>query len=239
PPPPRRARAPRTTQNSCTPPAPPHTPPAIKPPPPRRTEVQKYLAAKFEATIRVKPEEVTAALSAPERATAGTIQQRIAALNKGRRSLDKIQALYDVGPPPRTYLLKRGNHERPGEEVEWGFPTVLSDPPRSDSPSPPSDGGEGKKRGTRRPVGPTSGRRTALAAWLTEPNSRASALLSRVMVNRLWQHLFGRGLVPTPENFGLSGEPPTHPELLDWLSSEFVRGGWRIKPMLKLMMTST
>src|SRR5262249_4005362 len=83
------------------------------------------------------------------------------------------------------------------------------------------------------------GRRLDLAKWLTEPNSRAAGLLSRVMVNRLWQHLFGRGLVPTPENFGLSGEPPTHQELLDWLSSEFVHNGWRIKPMLKLMMMST
>jgi hypothetical protein len=59
------------------------------------------------------------------------------------------------------------------------------------------------------------------------------------MVNRLWQHLFGQGLVPSPENFGLGGERPTHPELLEWLSVEFVRGGWRIKPLLKLLMTSS
>src|SRR5262245_66526251 len=59
------------------------------------------------------------------------------------------------------------------------------------------------------------------------------------MVNRLWQHLFGRGLVATPENFGLSGEPPTHPELLEWLAAEFARGGWRVKPMLRLMMASS
>jgi hypothetical protein len=64
-------------------------------------------------------------------------------------------------------------------------------------------------------------------------------LLARVQVNRLWQHAFGQGLVPTPENLGRSGEPPTHPELLEWLSSEFVRGGWHVKPLLKLLMTST
>jgi hypothetical protein len=59
------------------------------------------------------------------------------------------------------------------------------------------------------------------------------------MVNRLWQHLFGQGLVRTPENFGLSGEPPTHPEMLEWLAGEFARTGWRVKPMLRLLMTST
>jgi hypothetical protein len=198
---------------------------ALETPPARRNEVQKYLAGKFEAGVRVKPEEVTAALGAADKAAAATIQQRIAGLTKERRSFGKIQALYDVGPPPRTHLLKRGNYERPGEEVQPGFLTALSD-----SAGPASRTG---------PAGPTSGRRLALANWLTEPNSRAAALLSRVMVNRLWQHLFGRGLVPTPENLGQSGEPPTHPELLEWLSSEFVRGGWRVKPMLRLMMMSS
>jgi hypothetical protein len=123
-------------------------------------------------------------------------------------------------------LLKRGNHETPGKEVEPGFPSALSDPGRPVAIPGPAAAAE------------TSGRRTALAQWLTRPDSRASALLARVMVNRLWQHLFGQGLVPTPENFGRSGEPPTHPELLEWLSDEFTRSGWRIKPMLKLMMTS-
>jgi hypothetical protein len=78
-----------------------------------------------------------------------------------------------------------------------------------------------------------------LAKWLTDPQSRASALLARVIVNRVWQHLFGQGIVATPDNFGRLGEPPTHPELLEWLSSEFVRGGWRIKPLIRLMMGST
>ncbi|MBI1917202.1 MAG: DUF1553 domain-containing protein, partial [Planctomycetes bacterium] len=199
---------------------------AIETPPARRTPVQKYLAGKFEAALRIKPEEVTASLSAADKAAAGTIQQRIAALNQEKRSFGKIQALYDVGPPPRTYLLKRGNYERPGEEVEPGLLSVLSDPARPASVSP-------------RFAGPTSGRRSALASSLTERDSWAAALLARVMVNRLWQHLFGRGIVPTPENFGLSGEPPTHPELLEWLSGEFVHSGWRIKPMLKLMMMSS
>src|SRR5262249_42872262 len=64
-------------------------------------------------------------------------------------------------------------------------------------------------------------------------------LLARVTVNRIWQHLFGQGIVATPDNFGRLGERPTHPELLEWLSSEFVRGGWRVKPLIRLMMVST
>src|SRR5439155_17195102 len=128
---------------------------AVETPPARRTPVQKYLAGKFEVALRVKPEEVTVALSAADKAAAGTIQQRIAALNKERRSFGKIQALYDVGPPPPTYHLKRGNYEKPGEEVEPGLLTALSAPPRPDSAS-------------ARPAGPTSGRRLALAKWLTE-----------------------------------------------------------------------
>jgi hypothetical protein len=84
----------------------------------------------------------------------------------------------------------------------------------------------------------TSGRRTALARWLTEPDSPAAALLARVMVNRLWQQLYGRGIVATPDNFGIQGQAPSHPELLEWLSARFIAGGWRVKPLVKLMMTS-
>src|SRR5262249_61284591 len=80
----------------------------------------------------------------------------------------------------------------------------------------------------------------AWARWSTDPASRARGLLARLMVNRVWQHLYGQGIVATPENFGLGGEPPTHPELLEWLSFEFTHsGGWRIKPLIKLLMTST
>jgi hypothetical protein len=192
-----------------------------------RNEVQKYLAAKFEAMLRVTPEQLTAALNPADRTEVNRINAQIAALQATRRAHGKIQALYDVGKPPPTYLLKRGNFETPGEEVPPGFLSVLSDAARPE-PIP-----------TRSPAGATSGRRLAFAQWLTEQGSRPAALLARVMVNRLWQHLFGQGLVPSPENFGRSGEPPTHPELLEWMASEFAQSGWRVKPMLKLLMTST
>jgi hypothetical protein len=206
---------------------------ALATPADRRNEVQKYLAGKFEPLLKVKPDEVTAALSPADRATQGDLTGQIAAANRRRRSFDRIQALYDVGPPPPTYLLKRGNHDTPGAEVQPGFLSVLND----------SSTGVAEVSATSatnpRPAGLTSGRRTALANWLTDPQWRSSALLARVMVNRIWQHLFGQGIVPTPDNFGQLGERPTHPELLEWLSSEFVRGGWRIKPLIRLIMTST
>src|SRR5205807_471569 len=80
--------------------------------------------------------------------------------------------------------------------------------------------------------------RLALAKWLTDPEQGAGHLLARVIVNRLWQHHLGRGLVGTPNDFGAQGEAPTHPELFDWLAGELIRGGWKLKPIHKLIMAS-
>lgn len=198
---------------------------ALETPPAKRNEIQKYLAGKFEQSLKVTPAEIASAMPAAERKTAERLEQQLAHLAGQRRTWGKIQALFDVGPPPPTHFLKRGNHDSPRGEVQPGFLRALTDsgkPIAIPAPAPPG----------------SSGRRLALAQWLTQPDSRASALLARVLVNRLWQHLFGDGLVPTPENFGLSGEPPTHPELLEWLASEFAAQGWRIKPMIRLLMTS-
>ena len=81
----------------------------------------------------------------------------------------------------------------------------------------------------------TSGRRLALAEWLVSPDN---PLTARVIVNRIWHHHFGRGIAPTLDNFGKMGESPTNPELLDWLAIEFVKRGWSIKQMHRLIMTS-
>ena len=81
----------------------------------------------------------------------------------------------------------------------------------------------------------TAGRRAALAKWLADP---ANPLTGRVIVNRLWQYHFGTGLVATTSDFGVRGEPPSHPELLDWLATEMVSAGWRLKPIHRLMVTS-
>src|SRR5205807_7440915 len=84
----------------------------------------------------------------------------------------------------------------------------------------------------------TSYRRRALAEWLTDTRDGAGQLLARVIVNRLWQHHMGRGIVATPSDFGTRGERPTHPELLDFLAGELIKNGWRLRPIHKLIMTS-
>ena len=86
-----------------------------------------------------------------------------------------------------------------------------------------------------KPMTKTSGRRSALAKWIANKNNPLS---TRVIVNRIWQHHFGQGIVPTPNDFGTLGEPPSHPELLDWLTMRFVENGWLMKPLHKLIMTS-
>lgn len=128
-------------------------------------------------------------------------------------------AMTDVGPEsPPHYLLKRGNWQKRGEEVEPGF--IASIDNRNAEPK------------SRRS---TSGRRTELANWIANDKN---PLTARVMVNRIWQHVFGRGIVPTSSDFGLTGDLPTHPELLDWLASEFMRSGWNIKAMYRALVLS-
>lgn len=123
--------------------------------------------------------------------------------------------------PPKTHVMVRGNPHVPGKEVAPGFPEVLGVP----APSIPEAA----------PGAKTSGRRTVLANWLASPDN---PLTARVFVNRVWQYHFGRGLVPSPNDFGKLGEGVTHPELLDWLASEFVAGGWQVKKLHKLMLLS-
>lgn len=121
---------------------------------------------------------------------------------------------------PVTHLLRRGNPGSPGEAVEPGFLSVLSS--AIPSITPPTSGG-------------SSGRRRALADWIAAPENPMTA---RVMVNRVFQHHFGRGLVRTPSDFGVQGSVPTHPELLDWLAAEFIRDGWSLKRLHRLILTS-
>ena len=122
---------------------------------------------------------------------------------------------------PDTFLLARGNPALKGEKVTPGFLQVLGATEPQIPELPP-----GIK---------STGRRTALANWITSP---ANPLTARVMVNRIWQHHFGRGIVRSPSNFGYQGDKPTHPELLDWLASDFVANGWRLKSLHKTIMLS-
>ena len=116
------------------------------------------------------------------------------------------------GKPPSTYTHIKGAYLSRGELVTAGTPAALHPFPRN---------------------APLN--RLGLALWLTDPHN---PLTARVTVNRLWETLFGRGIVETSEDFGTQGSPPTHPELLDWLATEFLRRRWSIKAMLRLMVTS-
>jgi hypothetical protein len=122
--------------------------------------------------------------------------------------------------PGPIHLLSRGDIQKPGEEVQAGTLTAL----RSSLPGfdLPSDTPEGQ-------------RRLRFAEWLVHPDN---PLPARVQVNRLWHYHFGQGLVETPSDFGFNGGEPAHPELLDWLAREFVRSGWSVKHMHRLIMTS-
>jgi mono/diheme cytochrome c family protein len=126
---------------------------------------------------------------------------------------------------PSTHVLIRGNAATPGKRVEPRFPLVLCPSRQAATPVIPKPAAESK----------TSGRRRVLAAWVS---SADNPLTARVLVNRVWQHHFGRGLVATPSDFGRNGAAPTHPELLDWLAADFVEHGWRLKRFHKILMTS-
>ncbi|MFO1095525.1 MAG: DUF1553 domain-containing protein [Planctomycetaceae bacterium] len=190
-----------------------------------RTEVQRYLADRFKDLAKISDDDVKATLTADEQLAIRDAESAIAAAEKQRRRYGKIQALYDVGSPPATHLLTSGDYLLPAEEVAPAFLQILS-PGNSTSIAV-----------TDAPAG-SSGRRLAFARRLTQPDTPASGLLARVYVNRVWQHLFGEGLVATSENFGAQGSTPTHPELLDWLSRRFIADGWRTKSLIRLVVMS-
>ncbi len=122
---------------------------------------------------------------------------------------------------PPIKLLKKGDPNRPGAVVEPGHLSAMPDLDKPFAP-PPKDA-------------KTTTRRLQLATWIADPKN---PLAARVWVNRVWQHHFGFGLVRTPDNFGFTGDKPTHPELLDWLAAEFIANGGRTKPLHRLLLMS-
>jgi hypothetical protein len=134
-----------------------------------------------------------------------------------------IRAVFDLGEPSPTYILRRGNYLARGPLVAPGVPSVLTDGRTPLDIRPPW------------PAAKKTGRRLALARWVTQKDQ---PLTARVMVNRVWKHHFGEGIVRSLDNFGKVGAPPTHPELLDWLAIYFVEHRWSVKELHRVMMNS-
>jgi hypothetical protein len=230
---------------------------AVLKPESERTPGERLLAVQV-LSVGVPQKEVEAALSPEDAARVKALAERIEACEKERpekpptaeivtdgdyryapdgygdeivgcrecrvRPAEPGSYLHEGSAPyqvPASYFLIRGDPFSKGSKTTPGFVTAATygDPPTSI----PREGGR------------TSGRRLALAEWLVSPSN---PLTARVEVNRIWYHHFGRGIVATLDNFGRMGERPTEPELLDWLAVEFVKRGWSIKEMHRLMMTS-
>lgn len=189
-----------------------------------RTEVQKFLLQRYEGTLTIKLTDIAKA-DEGFRKEKEEIDRQLKEEKERLKPEPRIRALFDLGPePPPTRILLRGDATTPGALVTPGALSVLS--AKIAPYTVPKLAYESK----------TTGRRLALARWLVEPNH---PLTARVMVNRMWQHHFGTGLISTPGNFGKMGAAPVNQPLLDWLSTEFVRQGWDMKAMHRLIMTSS
>jgi hypothetical protein len=191
---------------------------ALKTEPSKRSQHQRdlvaFFAAPLEAEVRsIAPEEVKAALK--------ILDDRAAAIRSAQpKEPPRAYIWSEEGPKaPPTQVLKRGDPTRPSAVVEPGVPAVLAAKP----PAKPT------------PTAHSTGRRLWLARWLT---SADNPLTARVIVNRIWQLHFGEGLVASSNDFGVMGDPPSHPELLDWLARELVASGWRLKPLHRLIILS-
>jgi hypothetical protein len=152
------------------------------------------------------------------------------------KPLDQIAATFETtNAPPLHHLLVRGNHAKEGKEIAPGTPAVLNSAignnvAKIETETEPafscSSAADGSKLRS-------SGRRLALAHWLTSSNN---PVVARVLVNRVWHYHFGQGLVSTVDNLGQSGARPVSPELLDWLATELMRSGWSLKHLHRLIV---
>jgi hypothetical protein len=187
----------------------------------------RALAATDVATVAaalsdyVSSEDIDRNLSVPKRDERNKLLKQIAELQAARSLEAPATRVYAVVPrvPEPTHLLERGNPASKGPLVSPGGVKALREPADFNLKRDASD----------------AERRRNLAAWITHPDN---PLFARVIVNRLWHYHFGVGLVDTPSDFGFNGGRPSHPELLDWLAHEFIKSGYRLKPMHRLIMNS-
>jgi hypothetical protein len=183
-----------------------------------RDWIKPWLRPVYREIYQGGPHGALATLTEKEKKQHGDLKNLIAQV-KLRKDLGKALSMQEVAvKAPPTRVLRAGDFRRPREEVQPGVPSLFT-------PRPAAVVRQGK----------STGRRTALGDWIT---SRQNPWTARVMVNRIWQYHFGKGLVATPDDFGHSGARPTHPELLDWLAVEFIESGWSVKHIQRLIVTS-
>ncbi len=189
----------------------------------QRTQEQKEIVANTARKLIVLAKEITAVLTNDDKARQERLLQELKKHEGLKPTVPTAMALQETGKAPKTFVLKRGELRNPGDEVQASWPTILT-PGLRPEPAP-----------VKSPSSRTTGRRSALAEWIASKNH---PLTARVMVNRLWQHHFGRGIVATPSDFGVRGAAPSHPKLLDWLATEFVANDWSVKKMHRIMLMS-
>jgi len=192
----------------------------------------KDLVQRFSKELKIEDKDFRPLLSDEERAEWDAREKAFKTVEAGKpEPLATAYGFADFGAKPReTFLLARGDFRAKSEPVELGFLTALT------RGKTPADYWTAARTGGRRPD--STQQRRAMAGWMTDTEHGAGALVARVIVNRVWQHHFGQGLVRTVNDFGARCDPPTHPELLEWLAGEFVKGGWKLKPLHRLIMTS-
>jgi hypothetical protein len=189
---------------------------AIRAPKDKLSPQQQTLLKKHAEPLKISEDDL-ARRFADFAAVRQQILHALAGLEKERPApLETLAVTVNLpGPTPPHHVLLRGLHNRPGKEVQPGVPAALSSSTNTYSAA--------------------DGRRIGFARWVTSPEN---PLFARVLVNRLWQHHFGKGLVATPDNLGRSGARPSHPELLDWLAAEFVASGYSVKHLHRLILHS-
>lgn len=198
----------------------PQTPPVLAVPSPEQQQALAVADAEI-ADLQKRFEAADALVQAggagePEIEEAGSLRRLLEEAKKAReglwKSVPKVMVMADRPEPRKTWVLDHGLYNKPQDEVTAAVPASLPQPP----PGTPPD-------------------RAGLAAWIVSPDN---PLTARVAANRLWQMLFGIGIVKTAEDFGVQAEFPVHPELLDWLAAEFRDSGWNVKHLLRTIMTS-
>lgn len=189
----------------------------LRAPEDKANALQASLLVQFSEELKVTDEQLRESVNEEDRAEWDSMSSKLEAIEASKPSdIARVLGIRE-GEPRETRILVRGDPDQEADRVE---PQVLG--------SLTCD--SGRQQGSRS--------RTDLAAWMTDVDCGAGALVARVIVNRLWQHHLGRGLVGTPGDFGARGDSPSHPDLLEWLSAELVRADWRLKPIHRLIVQS-